>query len=454
MATPFASIAEEYRRAHGIDPQAAGDDALATLFERDYLTAAIGLFDVRYPKGLISEPRRATDLVHILGAAVDVQTRWFAWRGETGEAVTELEALGKWLDGAKSGALVSAGKDGARDLFKLLGANDEVLARRNKIAQAMLDGSWLGIGPDPTEPLPKIVISPVRGDFISLASFVGSLDDPSKKFLWVESLPGWSDFRCHGLQTLALEYGSAGQKDWTKGTDMNEHEPRGQLQHVAQKMSELIVRRCLVPRLDGEVLDGLSTNLVIDLYGENNSRGSGSGAGTGVGAYSHFVPGGRASGGTLSRKSADTRWRASRGRDHFLPTLRSCQRVGGDVAAKAKRGARGDIMFFAMEDAMGGPPPLVQAPLFGEGRPVQEIVESAKQDYFDFLRAYRSAFAFWLQTKATGADAAAAPAALFAKLIAGAGATPDEVYGVPLSSKDLSADCLELRFLKWLATQK
>jgi hypothetical protein len=236
--------------------------------------------------------------------------------------------------------------------------------------------------------------------------------------------------------------------------DMNEHEPRGQLQHVAQKLSELIVRRCLAPKMDPELLDGLATNLVIDIYGENGSRGSGSGAGTGVGSYSHFVPGGRSSGGQLPRKSAETRFRSSHGRDHFLPILRACQRTGGDIAAKNKKGAKGDVIFFALEDALGGPPPLAQAPLFGEGRPVQEIPESAKQDYLDFLRAYHSAFSFWLQTKATGTDPAATPVALFAKYIGGAGATAEEVYGVPLSNKDLGADCLEMRFLKWLATQK
>src|SRR5262245_49114751 len=89
---PFATIAEEYRRAHGLDPQ-AGADALETLFERDYLTAAIGLFDVRYPKGLANDPKRAADLLHILGAVADVQSWWFAWRGETGEAATEMDAL-------------------------------------------------------------------------------------------------------------------------------------------------------------------------------------------------------------------------------------------------------------------------------------------------------------------------------------------------------------------------
>jgi hypothetical protein len=254
---------------------------------------------------------------------------------------------------------------------------------------------------------------------------------------------------------LALEYGVSGQPDWTKGADMNARNEHGQLEHVAQKVSELLLEYYLVDRPDPWVMAGLSTNLVIELFGENNTRGSGSGGGSMVSGQSKFVPGGNANGGQLRRRSAEGRFRQSKGRDHFVPVLRVCQRQGADAAAKQKRGTRADISFFALLEAIGGDiPPLVQAPFLGKDCGVKEIPEGAKQDYFDFARAYQSAFAYWLQTKALGADAGADPGALFLKLVGHAGVSAEDVYGVPVSVKDLGSDCLELRFLKWLATQK
>jgi hypothetical protein len=95
----------------------------------------------------------------------------------------------------------------------------------------------------------------------------------------------------------------------------------------------------------------------------------------------------------------------------------------------------------------------VRAPFLGGTPGGKDVPANLQNDYLEMQRAYKAAFAFWLQTKATGASGEASSASLFAKLLTSAGTDADvgAIYGVPLTAADASADSLEMRFLRWLA---
>jgi hypothetical protein len=199
---------------------------------------------------------------------------------------------------------------------------------------------------------------------------------------------------------------------------------------------------------------GLAVNMVIELFGENNARAGGSGAGNMTSSQSKFIPGGKSSGGQLARRNADTRFRESKGRDHFVPILRACQRQGADLFAKSDKSARGAVDCFALTEGTAMSTPfVVHAPFLGGAAATKDVPANMQNDYLELLRAYKGSFAFWLQTKGTGPSADATPASLFARFLLSVktGADVSDIYGVPLSSADLSTDSLELRFLKWLA---
>ena len=82
-------------------------------------------------------------------------------------------------------------------------------------------------------------------------------------------------------------------------------------------------------------------------------------------------------------------------------------------------------------------------------------------DHKEFLRAYRTAFVYWLREK--GADGKKPSHRAFAELLTSLAGTPDanalesilsKVYEErPLSTSELSTDDLEGAFLTWLSKQ-
>jgi hypothetical protein len=443
---PFAKLADSFRQAHGID--SSGDRAaLEEVLGKDYVALQVGFFDVRYPASFLTDQKRAADLIDCTATLLDLQDHWLAWLGSEpkSDERNDARALQKWVRAWKPAAFGSAlAKSGSeRRLLKLMGASADLVAASGRLVERMRGSEGKAM---------QLVLAPTRMEFLGLASFVGSFDDSNRKLLWVETLPVWTEFRLNETQVLALEYGAAWKPgvDLSKGVDMDGREENGLLQHVSQKATELLLRHELGTKVDQGVLAGLAINMVVELFGENNARAGGSGAGNATSAQSKFIAGGKSQGGQLARRNADTRFRESKGRDHFVSILRSCQRQGTDLAAKSDKSARGAVDCFALIEG-ASTPFVVHAPFLGGAVASQDVPANLQNDFLELQRAYKAAFAFWLQTKATGSGADTA-SSMFARFLAGAmtGTGLTEIYGVPLSA-DLSTDSLELRFLKWLA---
>jgi hypothetical protein len=447
---PFAKLADSFRQAHGVE--AGGDrSTLDTVLGKDYVAIQIGLFDVRYPASFVSDPKKAGDFIDSMAALFDLHDHWLAWLGSDAKSDerSDLRTVQKWVRSWKPAAVGTAfaKSDGQRDLFRVMSAGSDLVSASDRLAKRMRGSSGKAV---------QLILAPTRLDFLGLASFVGSLDDDSKKLLWVETLPVWTDFRLNDTQVLALEYGVVWKPgvDLSKGTDMNGRDENGLLQHVTQKATDLLLRHDLGAKVDPGLMAGLAVDMVIELFGENNARAGGSGAGNMTSQQSKFVAGGKSQGGQLARRSADTRFRESKGRDHFIPILHSCQRQGADLTAKGDKTLRGAVdCFLLTEGTANSTPFIVHAPFLNGVDAGSDVPANLRNDLLELQRAYKAAFAYWLQTKATGATGDAS-AILFARFLCGVSSGTDarEVYGAPLSA-EAGTDSLELRFLKWLAKQ-
>ncbi|MFO0984923.1 MAG: hypothetical protein U1E76_24875 [Planctomycetota bacterium] len=454
---PFEKLAQTFREKHAVTKNAS-DDVLQDVIARDYASLELGLFELCHPAAPLVDAKQAKDLLDIAAAILDLQREWLVWvnAGARSETEQHCVALGRWLRALKPGALAAAAVQtaGDRDLLVALKADAATLADAAALRAALVTGSCIGLDRKDARPV-RLVLEPTRADFLCLASFVGTFDDAARELLWVDSLPVWTEFRRNSIQVLALEYGvtPTGKDDLFRGTDMNGREGKGLLQHVTQKAADLLLREYHGASLDPSLELGLAINMVIELYGENNARAGGSGSGSMTSQYSKFVAGGKSSGGQLARRNADSRFRESKGRDHFVAALRTSQRQGAELAAKNDKSLRGDCAWFALsESSAAATPTAVRAPFLCD-RPDQDVPANLRNDYLEFLRAYKSAFAHWLETKAVPNDPTITTADAFARMLRPATNLAD-VYGAPLSSADPALDTLETRFLKWLAKQK
>ncbi|MFO0983837.1 MAG: hypothetical protein U1E76_19275 [Planctomycetota bacterium] len=271
-------------------------------------------------------------------------------------------------------------------------------------------------------------------------------------------MPTWSDLRWGDLTVLALEYAASGHDgvDISKGVDMNEREPTGMLQNVAHKLMTSLAAHDLGKNVDATLQQALVTNMVIELLGENNVT---LGAGNATTSYQRFVPGGRSSGGKLPKHSAEGRFREDKGKDHFVGILKEFFAESAAQRAKQKPPPEADHIVFALYARDDNDPHFIDAPFLEPSLSKRSLPPAQELDYAEFLRAYGSAFAHWLQDKAV--IQSNSPAALLQSLLGAASSTPEgqafpfaqkvqEIYGIPWSSTDLKADSLEGRFLRWL----
>jgi hypothetical protein len=240
---------------------------------------------------------------------------------------------------------------------------------------------------------------------------------------------------------------------------MNERDPDVMQQQVVQLATNGLFLDHYGERVPGAFVGGLSMNLVVDAYGQVNTRVDGDTRSKQTSARDIFIPGAPSEGGFLAKNSAETRWRENHGSDHFLPMLQSAQEEGGSEA----RNEKNKPACFSIRDDAGGGKHVVKAPFLGGSAVAVALPpESFRADYYEFLRAYKSGFIHWLQTAAVGPEKASRErfAQLLRKLAdpnlsAGFEAVFQEVYeGLPLSNADADKDCLEGRFLRWLPRAK
>lgn len=453
-------IGKDFASVRGIDTSRPEDLTIEKVFAEHYVHADLGAFHVEWPiSQLVS---RSKEFKECCEALVKSQETWLDWvqlKASEQKAIrADLNATLKWVS-SWSTQVLAKGKGGADvvDLVPPQPAAGEARKRFNDALQRLTP-----IGPGREQPgQVKLVFAPTRQEFTEFVYFAGWLYPDLRPLLWVDSVPDWTQCFVRDMQVIALQYTVTGRMplDYTSGSWMNERDPNVMQQQVTQLAMNALFLDHYKDRVPGAFVSGLSMNLVVDTYGQVNTRVDGDTRSKETQKREIFIPGGASDGGFLGKNSAETRWRENYGSDHFLPILRQAQAEGGDEAKNEKN----KPACFSVRDDGGGKKFVVRAPFLGSAAAETKPPPSEfNGDWAEFLRAYKSGFIYWMQTAAAGNEKVSRErfATLLRKL-AEPNLTSDfeavfqEVYeGSPLSNADVDKNCLEGQFLRWLPKSK
>ncbi|MBK7876580.1 MAG: hypothetical protein IPJ77_12665 [Planctomycetes bacterium] len=458
----FEKAARNFLAARGVRDPAPDGLELEPLVEKHFVRARLGAFEVVFPNSGLAQ--RSEDLKLAAQALLEAHGRWFDWLKPAGRDQKahreDLATLLAWVKSWKTPALTKLAAQDGGDLGKLLGASDAVKAALERFEAAMQRGEAIGAARETPQRL-RLYLLPTRRDFVEFMAVIGWLQPDQRANYWLDAAADWSQAHYNSDQIIALEYSvpnrPAGVYD--QGMGMGKDDPTLLQQQVVQLALNELFDTLYQGRVPGAFVQGLSMNLVIDQFGEINTRIDGDLRARVTGKREVFVPGGNKDGGLLTKNSADTRWRAERGKDHWFKLLRQSQKEGEELDRAAKNRAA----LFAVRSDDGGKRELVRAPFLGSAAVATKVPpEAFAGDFAEFLRAYKSAFIHWLQSKALNSEKPSREA--FARLIAklgDSGASGDfesvfaELYSKqPLSNAECDKDCLEGEFLLWLQRQK
>lgn len=453
------------------------------LLEKHCVRVSIGLFDIAYPIWGLAQKGAAEDLRSLTTALLDTESNWIDWlaKGDAAAAApkADVETLKAWVKGWKFAGLAKAESAPDKSLYTLLGATDAQKAALQRLRDTLCKADALGIAPKNGAPL-SILFAPTRRDFVELVGYTGLVDPTQQKQLWTWDATMWTGFWLDWNLVLALEYPPwAYDKDFKTCMPMDKFEPTGKLEHTVLQATLALIWMYYGDNDALHLQQGMAMNMAIAVCGSCNALEGDGGRGT-TGAqtqpYEKFVPGGASNGGTLPAIPAapfdgvrKNQWHDGMGKDHYAKALRNGQKQALKQMMKEKPTDADPLVakdkdahfLLVSEDQVHRA--LVAAPFFGKAAAEKIYPPTGViADYREFFRAYRSCFAWWLETMGdkSGAPASAAKWKELLKALAtrAEGASLEDVaqqiYGVPLSDKDGEKDSLEWRFIDWLAKGK
>jgi hypothetical protein len=454
----FSALADAYLAKHPVEGKSADEVKLEDLVAAHFLPASVGAIDLRFPRAFLGEKGTVESFKGVVVALLTTHNTWLDLLGCKGEAAdtarADIAALLKWLKTARlaNGDVVPA------DFFGTLQGGAAFAPQIQRLSEGFRTGSALGLKPRGGK-LQVLVVSPTREDFLQLAGVFGKLEPDSRSMNWNDQLMGWTEFGWNELQVVALVYPPVTPKPdkLNEGLPMDLREPTGLYQHVAQRCAVQLSWHTFDKLLDSAVEMALAQALVVDMFGENNTRSGGASRGNTTDGMTAFIPGGNSNGGALPPTNAESGWRSTSGKDYFVKPLRAAQKLG----SKSAKGKEDKNVHFQLTADDTASRIAVSAPFLGAAAKGKEPPpETFMTDYQEFFRAYKTAFANWMRNKAfkTPAESRAKFSELLNKVVeVGSAATFEELvqetYGKPLSSNELSVANLERDFLEWLATQ-
>jgi hypothetical protein len=453
-------VARDFLSAHGLADRSAGEIRLDDLLARHFVVARIGAFDVHFPVAGLE--KRAADLKACALTLLGAQEELLDWQKPAGrdqKAVrADLKTFGTWLKGARPQSLAKLEAGTGQDLPEALSAPEAVVAAGQRLIEAFSRGEPMGLARAPGVRV-RVMLAPTRREFAEFVCFVGWWSEEWRASYWVDGISDWSTCWAEDVQVIALEYPTPGHlpEDYSSGEALNKRDAQAMEQQVVQLSIARLFEQYYGDQVPAAFLGGLAMNLVIDQFGEINTRIDGDLRGRSAARRDVFVPGGASGGGFLPKNSAETRWREDRGKDHFVRVLRRAQKEGESL----DKALANKVAGFALRSDAGGETHAVAAPFLGasavEAKPPPDAFQG---DFAEMLRGYKSAFIFWLQSKSepTEKRSREAFAHLLEKLADPAiefEAAFRAVYeGAPLSDPEAGKGSLEGQFLLWLAKQK
>jgi hypothetical protein len=429
------------------------------LIDERFGRIGVGLFDVRVPPATLRDAKALKDIGVALVALLDAQAGWESWVNGTAIVRPDKghkdDPVAKWLLGLSP--KLFAGKDvGGADLAELGEAPAAVREALTRLQTEHRQGKPFGVERELADV--RLALFPQRAEFTEFVCVIGSLDPRLQPQAWCEGIASWLEYQGYDTHFLTLEYqASDNSAAGTRGIGVGDRNPAALGELVTQVAIRALLAR-ISESLDPALVSGMANALVIDLYGELDTRIDGDVRSRSSQGTSTFVPGGNPDGGTLPATSAENRWRGSKGRDHFVGILSQVQKQSGKKADTRP----GKLTSFELVSDDGSHKSTMNAPFLGPKavKPPTEVFP----DYLELVRCYGVAFLHWLRV--AGASDAANSSARFGDFLraVGRGLKPEEVpgvlqgiYGQPLSGAspdEIFADAtLEGRFLAWLSKQ-
>ena len=454
----YGEAVQRFRATHGLEKAGEGEASVEAALTTVFAAVDVGWFEVRYPWTQLADPKRCEELRDLLLGLVDLQLRVRAWLDvEKAEPSPpeEAAALRAWIKGWRGDAMKKAvaGRKPDEALPDVLGINAATRGALDRFRDSFRAGTAFGI--DLKGAKTRLVLAPTRDHFVGFVAWVGAAKDDWKQLAWSANLPQRVEFHVNDMIVLALT--SPAPDGNGAGIAMDTREKSGLLQHVAQYSADRSLKHLFGATLDTTLHSGLAVDLVIELCGENNARLFGNTDGNSIAARERFVPGGRSEGGKLAARSADSRWRAEKGKDYFVKQLKLAQTEGGKVAKSLGESAPAPWAHFIL-DASDKPnvKDIAHAPALGAFAASQQIPANFFADFQEFLRAYRACFVWWLANEAKAADGGRRGVAqLLRARLAKPDASLDELatqaFGVPLATATPDTKSLEWQFLVWLS---
>lgn len=459
---PHESLAQQLLQEAGLAGVQPASFTLEQLFERAYLRADVGLFEVLVPRNALQDQDTAENFRSVALALMDLQRCWLAWLqpalDEPALDPKEAAVLREWVAEWSLSKLATARLAEHSDVHELLGSSTELRALAERFQQRLRSGSALGLAREVEQSEP-IVICPTRADFVALASLGGWMYPKHRQTFWQPAIATWAYCYIDRYKLLALELAGPEvmQGNWRSGVSMNARTPTGLVQQAAQLCANSMLDNLYGERVPPSLAGALAINLVIELYDECNTRVDGDARERRTQAREVFVPGGASEGGVLPPHLADSRWRIGGGADFFAGVLQNAQAAGAELAHDKKD----KLGYFRLEDDSGSQTIAIRAPfLGGAAAPASASDEAFQWDRLEFLRSYRSCFLWWLQHESESTEKKSKEQ--FARLLVRMALSAEEnvvdifpkaFNGALLSSAAPSKKDLEGQFLAWLSKQ-
>jgi len=448
--------------------------------EQGFVRVRLGLFELYVPTVDLEQKSLAAELKSLSAAMLKAQAKWLEWlepvagepeewsedvqsaQADMEQARADLKTLGRWVKSWKTGKLAAVPGSEQRDLLIALEPQAEVVEAAERFAKYMGTGAALGLELDEGNREPLILIED-RGRYVEFVCFAGWLHPDLHHEFWDPKIITWTNFYVDEYKVLALRTAAPGATsgDYREGWSLDERADEGTAQQITQLAVNSMLDNYFGEKIPPALAGGLALNLVIDIYGECNTRVDGDLSERRKGAREMFVPGGLSQGGILPPNLADSRWRADhQGSDRFLGILRTSQKNG----AKKSRKASDKHRRFRLMDFDEVERTIIEGPFLGSAAADTTAPPHAFYgDHLEFLRSYRCAFVWWLQHRVIPKDKRASGEA-FAKFLRELSQADDAVEiervfeesfgGVPLSSRELEkTGDLEGMFLEWLRTK-
>lgn len=456
---PYQDMANLFRADNGIQGS-PGEVKIEEVLANNFFSAQVGIFEVWIPNAGLENKTTCKDFKGVCTSLVEAQERWIDWLGvaaQGSEALRDdLSSHQAWIKKWKTSALGHRKPNSATDALTFFEAEEAQKEVSKRLSESMRSGSILGLKLEKGTAPVRLVIMPERKQFVEFLAFAGWWKPALRKNYWTRGIQNWTEFRIDDLQVIALQHPatSAMPDEYSGSSSMKATDPSGLEQQVVQLGTNQLLAYIHGDSMPSPVLRSLSIQMLIEIYGSCHTRNDGDMRGRRTNARSMFVAGGMSSGGRLAKNLAENRWRTDYGKHHYRRILKSVQK-GGKAADK---GSKHKYRAFLIDSNSEKENFVLRAPIFNPLETNPPVPPGFEGDHAEFTRAYYVSFMHWLQYYAGGSkpDSAALFAEVISKLTSKErnlefGQLLESVYSMPMVNDKLDTDCIEGKYLKWIA---